>query len=437
MLRTAVPLIRRGYQTLQRYPGGPIGFAEDAGRAIGIASRHFGTVSRGIGTVAKGAVVAKALKDLHTGGVTNMKRSFRAIDMRHTKFRKIGGPSFALARRHRRVRRVRPRGFLRFRGRKRMVRSSRRGRLTSRFGIPTVSHLDLSAVIRINLVAAYTRSFIPNVRAPAQLFSFFKEFRLMRVVCSMRRRRPESTVFESASGGNTAAAARQETNDIFWIPWSTMDIPVQHPRQIRSARLLSSVWSTAIIRQTCIRTSIVNRPIQDLSTTTNTMITDPTWTNPQKLNGFLVQTNTRMPWLSVDKTFTTIGTQRQSNTGYVPAPGETFNLFDDTTIWCGFLYVDNRTAMLNDEVEVRVRAFWQYRGRKPLGGTSDTTGALNIQTPIGSALVTVDTRGQPSGNDPYDFTTIHVAGYSGPPDPGDTCFPCGPAPVYGVDPPVV
>lgn len=432
MLRASVPLIRRGYQTLQRYPGGPIGFAEDAGRAVGIASRHFGTVTHNIGRVAKGAAVAKAVHDLHTGGLSRgVKRPSTGL-VPSSKMRRLRSVSFAPGRRRSRLR-SRSRKRVRFASRSsRFSKRRRTSRQCNRLSIPTVGSRNLSGVFRIRAPAIYSRFFIVRLEGPTQFFEFYKEYRLLRAVVSVRRRRPESTVFESASGGQTAAAARQETNDIFWLPFASIDTPTQHPRQIRQARLLSSIWSTAVIRQRCIKTNIVTRPMGNTAVNTNNISGQAAWTSAlNAVSGFQVQSWAPMPYVQVDKAVS----GGVSSTGFAPFPGNSdLGAFNPDWVWFGFLYVDNSAAMLGDDVEVRAKVYWKFRGRKPLGNTQDITGDLNL----GGAQIgdmTIDTRGLTGGMDAQDFTTIHVAGYDGPPDPGDVCFPCGPAPVYGVDPP--
>ncbi|UDN67462.1 capsid protein [robinz virus RP_334] len=449
LIPRAWPVINRGIQQLEHYPGGPRGFAEDVVRGV-----RFGYgVYKGVRETARAWGVHKLVQNSGSFPDPSLKRprpndSFvgpmvkrrRTGSLRHRRRRR--SRFGAVSRRHRGKSRRRF-GRSRF-GRRGRGRMFHRGSMV----IPNLASREFSMVTRITLVAAFMPLTYAFTRQPTQMFEFFKEFRLERVLCAVRRRRPPGSVFETAQGGTAVSAGREETNDIFWLPWSTVDMPRQHPRQIRSARMLTSAWTVAHIRQRCIETKIVNRPTQaflDSASTPNTMITNSDWTqSTNRLNGFLVQSWTKMPWQQVDGFYTGGGTGvRTSDTGYIPAPGSNpnavaqgANTFDSTSLYLGFLYVDNKAAMLYDEVEVRVKITWRFRGRKPLGQTSDTSGALGLiglQNPQSQ----LDRVGAPSGPllvNTFDYDQIHVP-YTGPPDPGDVCFPCGPTPAYVVPPP--
>lgn len=313
-------------------------------------------------------------------------------------------------------------------------RRTRIGRRSSRTAIPTTTYRETSAVVRISNqdVAQYVPQ-TETFRAPSQFFEFFKEWRMRDVVVAVRRRRPPSSVFQSASGGATVSAARQETNDIFWLPWSTTDIPNQHPRQVRSAILLTSNWSVRRIPQRCIKTEFVNMPYT--TTAPNVQSTVPTWNNSSnRIVGAMVQTWRSMPWIQVDQignpNFTTGAV---NNTGLIAAPGATAanSGFSTGLGYWGFIYVDNAAAMLNDDLEVRFRARFQFRGRKPLGDAIDVSGALNISTRGINNISYTDTVGKPGGPpttafyDGTDFGEIHVGHPHTEPDPGDLCDPCG------------
>lgn len=315
-----------------------------------------------------------------------------------------------------------------FRGRSRKVRRSV-------LSIPTIATRLMSGVANIVTPYSYNRISLV-VQSPTHMFQFYKEYRMLKAVFSVRRRRPPSTVFESASGGNTAAAAREETNDIWWLPWSSLDVPVQHPRQIRSARLLSYSWSVASVRQRCIQTRMINRPLLSLNGNQNSLVSNAVWSNnSNRLPGYQVQSWTSMPWMQVNAQHASSGGNVVSDTGLNILPGwPDENAFDRDGVFGGFLYVDNQSAMLGDEVEYSVKVYFQFRGRKPLGSFIDNTGDLDL-FPANISGIFYDTRGLPGGGAATDFSTIHVDGYAGPPDPGDVCFPCGPTPAYVVEPP--
>lgn len=305
--------------------------------------------------------------------------------------------------------------------------------------IPHVSKLHLSFVGKINQVATWEALFTGAARPPSQMFQFFKEFKMHDVAIAVRRRRPLASVFQSASGGNTVSAARAETNDIYWVPYSSNDVPVQHPRQIRGAILVRDQWTIKRIRQTCIKTEIVNRPYGTNGPGRNQLISSTNWTLPSNnIPGYFVQTRRPMPWIQNDyEDAGPPGTLNQTLTGLNPAPGATTNsaTFSPTGVFGGFFFVDNQSAMLNDELEIRMMVRYLHRGRKPIGRIIDESGDLNIQD-ITQIQLNQDAPGKPSGFslNSSDYLDIHTAGYGGPPDPGDECFPCGPTPAYLVEP---
>ncbi|ANC51551.1 putative capsid protein [Deer faeces associated circular DNA virus 1] len=298
------PLIARGIQRLETYPGGPRGFAEDVVRGVGYGIQGYKVAKN----IAKAYGVHKVIEAERS--VKKSRKNIQSIDNPFMVKRRFAG-SIIRRRRRRPLRRPTHRfraGKSRFgHGRRRFGRRFGRGGVKRvHHAIPTVTSREFSMVTSFADGARYLPLSIANSVTPSQFFQFFKEYRLERCLVALRRRRPPCSVFESATGGNTVAAGREETNDIYWVPWSTTDLPVQHPRQIKSARMLTAMWSVCPIRQRCIEMKLINRPLDDFLATIggvppNQIVTDNSWAGTtQKFPGYAVQSWTRMPWQQTD-----------------------------------------------------------------------------------------------------------------------------------------
>lgn len=278
----------------------------------------------------------------------------------------------------RRVRRYRRRVGLRRR------RYSRRfmGRRRVRFGgrISTYNKRELSYVIDLsNVLTGSGSTALPGPENEWMLARFdsykpydsflmmFKEFKLVKCLVAVRRRNPQSVVYNQATGGNTVTASRVQSNNIWWCPWGKYDPPVNPPRQTKSAVLLTESWVVRKVSQRVLGLNWIYAEAGGLGDKYNVEL--PGFTNAGdfvganvsniesvnsalKAGSYIFNSWRSWPYLSVDSAF-------------------------KPDLTCGFFLVENKSAVSPDLLEMCVRCVFKMRGRKSLASVVDVSGSLD------------------------------------------------------------
>ncbi|EZG42854.1 hypothetical protein GNI_215900 [Gregarina niphandrodes] len=87
---------------------------------------------------------------------------------------------------------------------------------------------------------------VDSVR-PIQLASLWKAYKVVGAMVAVKRHQPSPIVFD----GTQAQVAHQE---LWWAPWSGVDEPMTHPRQMASGILVGDNWTSKYIRN-CVPVS--------------------------------------------------------------------------------------------------------------------------------------------------------------------------------------
>nr|AGJ03166.1 hypothetical protein [Acheta domesticus volvovirus] len=219
----------------------------------------------------------------------------------------------------------------------------------------------------------------PTLIIPYQAFRFlFKEWRLTRLLVAIRRRYPEPVVYQPNQQEQTVAASRLASNNIWWCPWGKYDRPEQAPRQTKSAILLTSQWAVRSVSQRCQRLSLVSTKRSASFVSGSTPIIDGNEGRPGggygqaallSNVGFVAYWG-RWPTYSFSDTYN--ATSNSDRNDLLPVA----NL--------GFIAVENLSEITPDAVEIKVKAFFSFKGRKNLGSVNDSTGAFTSAFPLSS-----------------------------------------------------
>lgn len=292
------------------------------------------------------------------------------------------------------VRRIRKR--FRRRIRPRTMRMRRRIRRASR-GIPKYAKRELSGIILLDRVRSPTQTAAQSTALTAGTYygmrplvegflpsvaysTLFKQWKLVKVLVAIRRRFPEPVTYQPTSEGQTVAASRLATNNIWWVPWGKFDQPAQPPRQIKSAVMLSGSWTVRKIRQRCQRFQFF-QTMEDPNFLGGADGADGTEGNGlMPGNAFVAAGNTArwgvspywgsVPWISFGS-----GTLVQRL-----LPRLNF----------GFVLVENRSPVTPDALELRCQVHYRLKGRKTLGIIDDPTGPFTQASVLADGQIWID-----------------------------------------------
>lgn len=201
----------------------------------------------------------------------------------------------------------------------------------------------VSNVARSINVGAWGLVNIEQVK-PVQMLDLWKSYKVLGAHVAVKRHQPSPIVFE-----NEIAQVQHE--ELWWAPWSGVDAPEVHPRQMASAILVGDNWTSRYIRN-CVPVGQrfqFNDRQEEYGT------------------GNIVEffKAGRPPWLPIDKGKTD---NSGNNLGqYVPQQS------------CGFFYVDGPPGSLV-KVDMELKIIVALRGRKTLGAKIDNTGPINPNT---------------------------------------------------------
>lgn len=209
--------------------------------------------------------------------------------------------------------------------------------------------------------------------------TLWKEWRLVKFLVAMRRRFPEPVEYQPTTGGGTVAASRLATNNIWWAPWAKFDKPMMAPRQVRSAVMLTGQWTVKKITQKIQKFSLVTAP--------GSMFTGPP--QPDMIDrGAAPFTGAQFIAPATNLTW-------HAYPYWGQLPWTTFQAIDHIgsvqfAMNLGYICVENRSAVLPDALECRVKAYFVCRGRKNLGYIEDTTGGFTFSDRLHTASFNTD-----------------------------------------------
>ncbi|AMH87755.1 putative capsid protein [Pacific flying fox faeces associated circular DNA virus-10] len=291
----------------------------------------------------------------------------------------------AIVKRRRVIRRRRPvirrRKYGRVARRRLGRRSVRVRRSRRRFAaLPNWSKRDYSGISNLSnyyVVAQETptveNSWYHLVFTQAQLYPAFvqlwKEYRLAYAVIAVRRRNPQAVVYSTSSGSVTAS--RVESNNIWWAPWAKYDPPVQPPRMVRSAVLLTERWTVRKLANKCPYYDFSWQPPFGTSTDISGV---PDIKIPSRvIAASLFDADTTTPTSSEQSLLKTFG---QFTARWRSVPFQSVDT-QEQVVHCGFFCTENKSAIQPDLIEVCARVVFQMRGRKNLGTETDSSGAFD------------------------------------------------------------
>ncbi|EZG42885.1 hypothetical protein GNI_212640, partial [Gregarina niphandrodes] len=181
---------------------------------------------------------------------------------------------------------------------------------------------------------------VDSVR-PIQLLSLWKSFKVVGAMVAVKRHQPSPIVFD----GSIAQVAHQE---LWWAPWSGVDEPMIHPRQMASAILVGDNWTSKYIRNSV--------PVSQRFHYDNR---DPKGGIEQVVEFFKAGSP---PWLPIDRS------------GQDDAGKDSGKFASQQSI--GYFYVDGPTNS-RVTVDVELKLTIALKGRKCLGGKVDESGPIN------------------------------------------------------------
>ncbi|EZG42899.1 hypothetical protein GNI_210090, partial [Gregarina niphandrodes] len=181
---------------------------------------------------------------------------------------------------------------------------------------------------------------VDSVR-PVQLQSLWKSFKVVGANVAVKRHQPSPIIFD----GSQAQVAHQE---LWWAPWSGVDEPMIHPRQMASAILVGDNWTAKYIRNSV--------PVSQRFHYDNR---DPKKGIEQVIEFFKAGSP---PWLPIDR-------------GDKDDAGKDSGKFASQQS-IGYFYVDGPTTA-NVTIDVELKLTIALKGRKCLGGKVDNSGPIN------------------------------------------------------------
>lgn len=231
----------------------------------------------------------------------------------------------------------------RIRGRRRLgLRRSRRLR-----GMPRVTSSRWSFTYEIKLTGEWELVTCNHVMPDAFKY-LWKEFKLLGAYVAVKRNRPSPISFGTGQSAAKTQYAQVEHQELYWAPWSGVDEPVQHPRQVSSAVLVRDDW---ISRYVSCRVPHADRVLSNRRN-------DPAGEVPI----YEIWHAGPCPWIPMDYSGGASGSDQP----------KAFPMQS-----CGFFRTDFNGLEIPVKVDVEVKFRFMFRGRKSIGRVLDETGGID------------------------------------------------------------
>lgn len=223
-----------------------------------------------------------------------------------------------------------------------------RRRFRKSCAVPTRVCVRYSTVMEIKAVGVYQLLATDRDTYPRAFRSLFKEFRCDGAVVACKRYNPPAVVFGTTSvEGEKYNFGQVANNELFWVPWSGVDVPDFHPRSVASACLLNEQWCVRFVKSRGIRINHfmnIKRP-----------------DNHEELKTYVTGSP---PWLPIDDRVYDIPANELNSSGGCHS--------------LGAFYVSQSDA-IPTKVEVEAKLYYRMRGRKSLNARNvDITTGVDI-----------------------------------------------------------